>query len=315
MRTQIIRLTVVLNLLFLTLAANAQHSVKITTPGGQMITISGDSTKYFFKANVANYEGRFKDAANLKLKGIEMGESKNESGSYYDVACYFSLAGDKENGFKYLKRSLDSGYDDIAHMLFDKDLKILREDKSWKSELKKPMKAYFKLNNEDLANMFGEDQAARLSGGKIDWDELKLKDAERRNRVMKLVAKDKVKSAHDYYKAAFIMHHGYEVEDYKMAHDLALKAIEFDDRHRMSPWLAAATKDRYLLKAGKPQWYGTQGMEFLQKTRKMGINPDKIDTTAVSDDQRKAWNAPSIEQIRTYVNNYISEQEQKEKEN
>lgn len=309
-----VRLVVVIQLLALTFAVNGQHTVKIKTPEGQVLTISGDSTKYSFKASVANYEGRFKEAANLKLKSIEMGESGNESSSYYDVACYFSLVGDKVNGFKYLKQSIDLGYDDIAHMLFDKDLEILREDKSWKSQLKKPMKAYFKLNNEDLAYMFGEDQAARLSGGKIDWDALKLKDAERRDRVKKLIAKDKIKSAHDYYKAAFIMHHGYEVEDYKLAHDLALKAIAFEDRHSMSPWLAAATKDRYLLKVGKSQWFGTQGMEFLQKTMKMGINPDKIDTTAVSPDQRKAWNAPSIKTIESYLKNYEEEQKLKKKE-
>lgn len=315
MKTQTTRLTTLILFLILNLGLHAQHSVKVTTPGGQVYTISGDSTKYFFKANVANYEGNYKGAAELKLKGIQSGESNNESGSYYDVACYFSLAGDKENGFKYLKHSLDLGYDDIAHMLFDKDLKLLREDKNWESELRKPMKAYFKVNNEALANMFGEDQAARLSGGKIDWDALKVKDAERRDRVKKLVARGKVRSAHDYYKAAFIMHHGYEVEDYEMAHSLALKALEFDDRHRMSPWLAAATKDRYLLKAGEPQWYGTQALEFLQQTKKMGINPDKIDTTAVSAAQRKAWNAPSIETIRTYINNYEAEQKLKEKEN
>lgn len=315
MKTQIASLTTLVFFLLLSSGLYAQHSVNVTTPGGQIYTLSGDSTKYFFKANVANYEGHYKDAAELKLKGIEQGESNNESGSYYDVACYFSLAGDKENGFKYLKQSLALGYDDIAHMLFDKDLKLLREDKNWKTELRKPMKAYFKVNNEELSNMFGEDQAARLSGGEIDWDDLKVKDAERRDRVKKLVAKGKVRSAHDYYKAAFIMHHGYEVEDYEMAHSLALKALEFDEKHRMSPWLAAATKDRYLLKAGEPQWYGTQALVFLQQTRKMGIDPAKIDTTAVNAAQRKAWNAPSIEMIRTYIRNYEAEQQLKEKEN
>lgn len=307
-------MVIVAILMILTVGAGAQHMVTVTKPNGQVFTISGDSTRNFFKANVANLEGRYKDAAEFKLKGIENGESTNESASYYDVACYFSLAGDRERGFKYLTRSLEMGYDDIGHMLMDKDLEVLRKDRSWNKHLKKPLKAYYKVNNRELSDMFAEDQAARLSGGKIDWNVLKVEDTRRRNRVLQLLSEGKIKSAHDYYKAAFIMHHGNEVDDYEKAHELALKALEFDNKHRMSPWLAAATKDRYLLKAGKPQWFGTQAMEFMQETRKMGMNPDKIDTTAVSSDQRKAWNAPSMKTIRTYLNNYLEAQKLKEKD-
>lgn len=302
-----------LALMVMTYNAFGQHTVTLTTPNGQTLTISGDSTKHSFKANLARYKGQYKDAAEHKLKGIENGESRNKGASYYDVACYYSQAKDLENGFRYLKESIKLGFNDIAHMLFDKDLVFLRADASWKKELKKPIKAYFKNNNEELANMFGVDQAERLSGKPIDWDVLRVEDRKRRDRVQVLLKKGKVKSADDYYKVAFIMHHGEEVDDYKKAHDLALKAFSFEKKHNMSPWLAAATKDRYLLKAGKPQWFGTQGMEFLQKTSKMGINPEKIDITAVDDDQRKAWNAPSLETIKTYLKNYEEEQALKNK--
>lgn len=284
---------------------SAQHRVSVTTPAGQTLSISGDSTKFSFKATIAKYEGKYKDAAKFMVLSVESGQATDIGSAYYNAACYYSLAEDKSNGFMYLKKGIDSGYNDIGNMLFDKDLEYLRQDDGWKKEMNAYTKKYFKDNNEELAMMFGEDQAVRLSGKPIDWEVVAPQDEVRRKRVLELLESGKVHSADDYYKAAFIMHHGTDSVAYLKSHELALIAIGFgDNKHKMAPWLAAASKDRYLLSINKPQWFGTQDMEFLQETKKMGMNPAKIDTTAVTPEQRLEWNAPPIERIRTYLKNY-----------
>lgn len=284
----------------------AQHSVMIKTPDGRQFSISGDSTKYSFKATIARYEERYADAGRLKVQAIKAGEFKDPAGAYYDAACYMSLAETYDEAFEYLSASLKGGFDDVSHVMYDSDLDNLKADKRWKKVVGPYQKKYFKVNNEELASLYQADQQVRLAGVK-DWDQVNREDSVRRLKVLKALDRGKVKSAHDYYKAAMIMHHGLDVEDNEKAHELALKALEFEDPHRMAPWLAAASKDRALIRAGKPQWFGTQGLEYLKVTRKMGINPELIDTTAVSSEQRAAWNAPTIETIRTYINNFKAE--------
>ncbi len=48
---------------------------------------------------------------------------------FYNLACSYSLLKDIDQSFTSLKKAVELGYDELAYMLEDKDLKNLREDK------------------------------------------------------------------------------------------------------------------------------------------------------------------------------------------
>jgi len=51
---------------------------------------------------------------------------------YYNIACCYSLLGDKRNAWRFLNTSLKSGYNDYGHILIDSDLDTLHADSDWK---------------------------------------------------------------------------------------------------------------------------------------------------------------------------------------
>lgn len=55
---------------------------------------------------------------------------------------------------------------------------------------------------------------------------------------------------------AYLLQHGSSSEDLKLAHKYARKAVKMGSR--VTKWLYAATKDRYLISTGRSQKYGTQ---------------------------------------------------------
>jgi len=281
---------------------HAQHSIQVVKPDGRTFVISGDSTKYSFKSMWAKLEGRYIDAAKYKVLASEGKNQEKRADAHYDAARYMCLGKKPKGGMDYLIKSLELGYPDLGHVAYDPDIQLLRESKGWKKKVKPYFKKYFKKNNKEIARMFAEDQSARLSQDSIDWDVLGKQDAERRKKVQALLEKRKVKSAHDYYKAAFLMHHGTKASDYKKAHDLAVKSLSFEKPHFLSPWLAAATKDRYLLKIDKPQWFGTQNIFW--KNGKNTLDPKTIDLNAVTPEHRKKWNAPKLERLQQYIENF-----------
>jgi hypothetical protein len=99
--------------------------------------------------------------------------------------------------------------------------------------------------------------------------------------------------ADDYYHAAMILQHGRTAEDFDLAHQLSLKASELEPTDRAARWLAAATKDRYLMTLGKPQLYGTQfkrdpgGPWYLYP-----VDP------SITDEERAKWNVPPLAEAK-----------------
>ena len=50
---------------------------------------------------------------------------------YYNLCCVYSLTGNKAMALLYLKKSIDAGYFDYAHMQADTDLKNIRNEKDF----------------------------------------------------------------------------------------------------------------------------------------------------------------------------------------
>lgn len=142
-------------------------------------------------------------------------------------------------------------------------------------------------DNAEMTTMFEADQAARRAPN-IDWAKLAPEDARRRDRARQLLNEGKLRSAGDYYAAAFIFQHGEEAKDYLFAHTLALIAASRGRRN--ATWIAAATLDRYLQKIGQPQVYGTQ---YFTRPGE-AVTQEPYDRSLVSDTLRTELGVPPI---------------------
>lgn len=139
--------------------------------------------------------------------------------------------------------------------------------------------------NEELYAIYTQDQADRT--GKINVD-MREHDRIRRQRVEELLTAGSIQTVEDYFHAAMVFQHGEQVDDYWKAHELALKAAEMG--HGSGRWLAAASYDRWLMRQGKPQKYGTQ---YTKQNDSSLYTLYEVDP-ATTDEERAAWNVPSL---------------------
>ncbi len=122
-----------------------------------------------------------------------------------------------------------------------------------------------------------------------------------RSRVMQLFHNGCLATAEDFYHAAAIFYHGSSRRDFFQAWLFAEMAAD----RRYCPvgtephpkWLAAAAKDRYLIKSNMLQHFGTQSMPPGMTSKALhctvrGLWP--VDPT-VSDELRKQWHVPPLE--------------------
>lgn len=118
-----------------------------------------------------------------------------------------------------------------------------------------------KTISAELKELFDEDQSDRLAIG-ADWDNAEL--------VQKMVANDAIRlgrgrEIYEEYKSgtielaseelvqlAFLFQHSGELDDYWKAHELG------NDAGEEGKWISAAAEDRWLLKRGEKQKWGTQ---------------------------------------------------------
>ena len=110
-------------------------------------------------------------------------------------------------------------------------------------------------DNAEMAQIFADDQAARM-GGDIDWEVVRREDAARAARTREMLDAGELRTGNDFWEAAFIFQHGGEAEDYLLAHVMAVHAVSLGSER--ARWIAAATLDRYLQETGQDQIYGTQ---------------------------------------------------------
>lgn len=144
--------------------------------------------------------------------------------------------------------------------------------------------------NQELFQLYKADQNDR-SNGDFTW----YRDEQRLEKVSELVSSGQLKVADDFYHAAIIFQHGRISENYKKAHELALRAVELNPSFKKAKWLACAAEDRYLHSLGKPQIWGTQfnGVGC--------ITMEPFDRTVKNDLERIANGVPTIVQLEIYL--------------
>lgn len=154
-------------------------------------------------------------------------------------------------------------------------------------------------DNSELAAMFDADQAIRASidpAKPIDMVQVRrmiAEDATRRATARALLAQGRLSTAEDYYHAAFLFQHGSDAADYLLAHSLAMAAVAHGKTE--ANWIAAATLDRYLMKIGQPQIYGTQYV----RPKESGVTMDPYDRALIPDSLRITLGVPAqAEQLK-----------------
>jgi hypothetical protein len=147
--------------------------------------------------------------------------------------------------------------------------------------------------SSEMAKLFAEDQ--RVRNEKTDPNVIAQGDADRRTRTRKLLADGSLHSGKDFEEAAFVFQHGDTPDDILLAHTLSLAAIAKGDSEAI--WISAATLDRYLMRTGQKQIYGTQFVNPDQK----GWSQEPYDRSLISDALRNALRVPSQAQQQTQL--------------
>lgn len=157
-------------------------------------------------------------------------------------------------------------------------------------------------DNAELQKMYSEDQNSRAIAN-IDWTVLSKQDSLREIRVYKLIKEGKIITGKDYYNSAMIFQHGRDTLASSMAVKQMRKAIELDST--INKWLLAAAIDRDLMRRNKPQIYGTQYVKMGQNAK---WERYKIDTTQVTDTERKYYNVETLteQKIKEHNMNLLS---------
>lgn len=142
--------------------------------------------------------------------------------------------------------------------------------------------------HEELRMLYTEDQQDR-SGGGLPGNILE-RDRARRGRVRELLDAGAARTGADFFHAAMVFQHGDALEDYLRAHQLALRASELG--HRPGRWLAAAAYDRWLVRQGRPQKYGTQYQAQGDAWELCEVDPETTDA------ERAEWDVPPLAEAR-----------------
>jgi len=161
------------------------------------------------------------------------------------------------------------------------------------------------VDNPRLSAMYTGDQAdrARWHDKSIDTDTLFKNDERRRAEVKQMLADGQVRTAHDFFCAALIFHHGNTIDDYRLATSLAWVGMTIEPNNKEYAYLTASTWDRFMKEQGKRQWYGTKCRHVAGPSGKDELYP--VDETAVTDSDRARFDLKPLEVMRTHTGESI----------
>ncbi len=241
------------------------------------------------RARTAYVDKDWPNCASLYDQALQGSSHVNDA---YNGACCHALAGDPDGAFADLSRAAELGYRNLTHAQADTDLGSLHELSQWGEFLaavEANQAAYLATINAELYEIYTADQGDRRPGPEgIDWSVVSKRDEQRHSRVLEIIAAGEAEAAADWFHAAMVMQHGNGPEDYRRAHEWALQAAELDPTMGAARWLAAASKDRELMKLGEPQLYGTQ---FIKTDDRWELY--EVDES-ITDEERAKWNVPPL---------------------
>ncbi len=221
-------------------------------------------------------------------------EDRQAAKALVKAARCAARASQKDAAFQHLDQAAAQGCRDVDTLATEPDFASLRTDPRWKPVFEKVQAKAAAARkgplNADLERLYQEDQADRASNlDSTDWKAMEQHDADRRKRVLEIVEKGGAREAADYVHAAMVYQHGTKPEDYDRANQWATKAVELDPDYPGARWLAAASKDRYLMWSGKPQLYGTQ----FRKDKDGPWYLWQVDPS-ITDEERAKWDVPPL---------------------
>jgi len=226
-------------------------------------------------------------------------EGNRKPNTLYDAACTAARLGRKAEAMAWLERAVDNGYRDAHGLRTDADLMSLRGEKAFNDLLAKipklPPPVQEKGANPELLRLVTEDQADRQNMPETPTpafiQEFRERDRQRRLRVDQMLATGAATTGADFHAAALIFQHGDTLEDYARARELAAEAARRG--HPAALRLTALAWDRWLMKAGQPQRFGTQYMGD-PATGQMNLYP--VDPS-VTDAERARWGIQPLAEI------------------
>jgi hypothetical protein len=154
-------------------------------------------------------------------------------------------------------------------------------------------------DNAELARISQEDQDDRKPGlHGIDWAKVKPRDDARLARTRELYASGALRTGADWFHAALILQHSSEVDDYLLAHEMSVAAVA--QGHKEARWLAAASEDRFLMKIGRKQRFGTQ-YEPADEPGRYRLAPTE---PQVTDELRAVLGTPSLAEAKATASQF-----------
>ncbi len=223
-------------------------------------------------------------------------EGNRKPNTLYDAACAAAKLGRTAEAMTWLERAVEQGFRDAHGLRTDPDLMSLRGEKAFNELLARiprlPPPVQEAGANPELQRLLAEDQAARQNVPKSPTpefiQEFRERDRQRRQRVDQLLSQGAVKTGADFYAAALIFQHGDTLEDFARARELAAEAAR--QGHPSALRLTALAWDRWLMKAGQPQRFGTQyvGDPATGQMRLYPVDP------SVTDAERARWGIPPL---------------------
>jgi len=148
-------------------------------------------------------------------------------------------------------------------------------------------------DNAELTRMFQEDQDDRRPGlHGIDWAVVKPRDDARLARARELYAAGGLRTGADWWHAAMILQHSSDADDYLLAHEMSVAAVVKGDEN--ARWLVAATEDRFLMRIGRKQRFGTRYEPSDEPGKYRLASTDPV----VTDELRAVLNAPPLAEAK-----------------
>lgn len=170
---------------------------------------------------------------------------------------------------------------------------------------RRPVPAAPALPNAALARLFDEDQGergadffARVESSPAASNAQRARDSTRLAAAREAVVSGRARTSADFYHAAMIAQHGDDTTAYRQASEWSARAVVLDSSNADARHLTALSRDRYLMKLGRPQCYGSQiTRPDLSKPWQLYA----VDMTCATDAERRRLGVQTLGEMRARV--------------